>query len=210
MNNEEHELYPMLQSFDLGLDENDLGGVPFTNKINKNKNINKNGKREEEFHYFGNKKTDSKNSEKGWKGTMFRFPLRNEEMKEYSQFCTGSAAPYNWQSAFDKLFKSYVEGNYAINRLLFLKHVETVKLFVRNDIETKPFFEIKIKNFKDAFKSPSDERHLIIEWLKSKMKAKKLELIEKMSLEEKEGNHSKKSSEQIEKDLFYECFKAVI
>lgn len=181
-----HPLHNLLAAFDLGFENNEAheGYIPVRDP--KTGKYNVDGE-----HTIPSSETPVK----GWPGTLFRFPLRTARMREFSQICAKcGAVEHPWNKVLEQIFEPYTQDSAALHRLLFLRCVESVKLYIWEEGQSKPspYFSIEIENIRRY----AEERRGIIVWLKSGMKQ-----VEKEEAEEGGGSE--------EDNTFYRFFKKV-
>jgi hypothetical protein len=189
-----HPLHHLLKCFDLGLGADELhkGFIPVVDPINKSK-FNVDGQ------HIIPSFAEGLEPVSGWPGTMFRFPLRTARMEAFSQICAKcGAVEHTVEKVESKIYEEYTKDSAALNRLLFLRCVQSVKLLIWEEGQSKPspYFSIEIENIKQF----AEQRRSIISWLKTGMKE-----IEKE--EEKEEKASGMASK--DDDTFYKFFRKV-
>jgi hypothetical protein len=181
-----HPLHNLLKAFDLGFanDEAHEGYIPIRDP--KTGKFNVDGE-----HVIPSSETPVK----GWPGTLFRFPLRTAKMREFSQICAKcGAVEHPWNKVLEQIYEPYTQDSAALHRLLFLRCVESVKLYIWEEGQSKPspYFSIEIENIRRY----AEERRAIIVWLKRGMK-------------EVEKEEAAESSHNEEDNTFYRFFKKV-
>lgn len=122
----------ILDLFDLGVDKKDMedGYKPLVSGIGRQKTVNKK-----------------------FPSTIFRFPLRTKRMKKYSSICKMSAAgDVEIDSIEEDLFEKFMQGYNALNRLLFVRSLLSVRIFVWDEKAKSPrkVFAIDIRNARQA------------------------------------------------------------